>query len=89
MDEYRFVNIGFFDKSSFRGVTHLNGNINFKGKIVESEVEIIKFSNKGYDCQPLGNEKWLMKKEIDKANLMLDIDNETCLVKELCYSKEN
>lgn len=69
-------------------VPHLNDNNNFKSTIVENEEEIIKLSNKRYDCQPLGNEKWLMKKEIE-ANLMLDIDNETCLVKELCYSKEN
>lgn len=31
-------------------------------KIVTSEEEIIKLAKEGYECQPIGNNKWLMKK---------------------------
>lgn len=31
-------------------------------KIVKTEKEIIELSNQGYDCQPIGNNKWLMRK---------------------------
>lgn len=31
--------------------------------IVESEEDIIKFSNRGYDCQKIDEGKWLMEKD--------------------------
>jgi len=33
-------------------------------KIVTSEEEIIELAKLGYDCQPIGESKWLMKIEI-------------------------
>lgn len=41
---------------------------NYDVKIVESEEEIIQLSKMGYECQPLGNGKWLMRKS-KKFNL--------------------
>ena len=35
---------------------------NCDAKIVTSEEEIISLATKGYDCQPIGSNKWLMKK---------------------------
>jgi len=34
----------------------------YESKIVSTEDEIIELSNLGYECQPLGNGKWLMRK---------------------------
>jgi len=36
----------------------------YESKIVSTEDEIIELSNLGYECQPLGNNKWLMRKKI-------------------------
>lgn len=38
-------------------------NNNCDVKIVASEEEIIVLARLGYDCQPLGANKWLMKRE--------------------------
>jgi integrase len=38
----------------------------FDSKIVTTEKEIIELSNQGYDCQPIGNNKWLMRRKISK-----------------------
>lgn len=35
---------------------------NCDAKIVTSEEEIVSLATKGYDCQPIGSNKWLMKK---------------------------
>ena len=37
---------------------------NFDVKIVTSEEEIVEFAKVGYDCQSVGMNKWLMKKQI-------------------------
>ena len=37
---------------------------NFDVKIVTSEEEIVEFAKIGYDCQSVGVNKWLMKKQI-------------------------
>lgn len=37
---------------------------NFNVKIVTSEEEIVEFAKIGYDCQSVGVNKWLMKKQI-------------------------
>ena len=39
----------------------INSN-NCNVKIVSSEDEIISLTEKGYDCQTIGENKWLMKK---------------------------
>lgn len=41
--------------------TRTNSN-NCDVRIVTSEEELISFARLGYDCQPIGTEKWLMKK---------------------------
>jgi len=38
----------------------------YESKIVSTEEEIIELSNLGYECQPLGNGKWLMRRRINK-----------------------
>jgi site-specific recombinase XerD len=38
----------------------------FESKIVTTEKEIIELSNQGYDCQPIGKNKWLMRRKISK-----------------------
>ncbi|MEM5792733.1 MAG: hypothetical protein QXY45_00010 [Candidatus Aenigmatarchaeota archaeon] len=38
----------------------------FDSKIVTTEKEIIELSNKGYDCQQIGKNKWLMRKKLSK-----------------------
>lgn len=40
--------------------TNPNGN---DVRIVNTEDEIIRFAKLGYDCQVIGESKWLMKKE--------------------------
>lgn len=43
-----------------------NGNNpKYKSEIVETEKEIIKLSNRGYDCQKIDDGRWLMRKEIN------------------------
>jgi len=41
-----------------------SAQIEFKSKIVTTEEEIIRLSNQGYDCQPIGKSKWLMRRGI-------------------------
>jgi hypothetical protein len=38
----------------------------YESKIISTEEEVIELSNVGYECQPLGNKKWLMRKKISK-----------------------
>ena len=33
-------------------------------KIVKTEKELIELSNQGYECQQVGNNKWLMRRKI-------------------------
>jgi len=35
----------------------------YESKIVSTEEEVIELSNLGYECQPLGNRKWLMRRK--------------------------
>jgi len=51
-------------KSVFRELQENNNDNRYKSKIVESEERIIELSSKGYECQPIGENKWLMRKEI-------------------------
>ena len=41
-----------------------NSSETYESKIVCSETEIIQLSNRGYDCQFIGREKWLMRKKV-------------------------
>jgi len=41
-----------------------NSSETYESKIVTSEKQIIELSNQGYECQTLGNKKWLMRKNI-------------------------
>lgn len=36
----------------------------FESKIVKTEKELIELSNQGYECQQIGNNKWLMRKRL-------------------------
>jgi len=45
------------------GVCH-DSSENYESKIVWSEKEIIQLSNRGYGCQFIGHEKWLMRKKV-------------------------
>lgn len=38
-----------------------NGNSKHESKIVKSEDEIVRHSNRGYDCQKIDEGKWLMR----------------------------
>jgi hypothetical protein len=40
----------------------------YESRIVSTEKEVIELSNLGYECQPLGNSRWLMRR---KANVPL------------------
>ena len=35
----------------------------YESKIVNSKEEVVNLSNLGYDCQPIGNREWLMRKK--------------------------
>jgi site-specific recombinase XerD len=39
-------------------------DVGFESVIVDSEQEIIHLSNRGFDCQPIGPSKWLMRKKL-------------------------
>ncbi|KXB01928.1 hypothetical protein AKJ45_00915 [candidate division MSBL1 archaeon SCGC-AAA261F19] len=41
-----------------------DNNPRYESEIVKSEEGIIKYSNKGYNCEKIDDGKWLMKKEI-------------------------
>jgi Ni,Fe-hydrogenase III large subunit len=36
----------------------------FESKILTTEKEIIELSNQGYDCRPIGKNKWLIKRKL-------------------------
>jgi site-specific recombinase XerD len=36
----------------------------YESKIVNSKEEVIRLSNLGFDCQPMGNNEWLMRKKV-------------------------
>jgi hypothetical protein len=42
----------------------VSANQMYDTRIVTTEEEIIKFSSKGYDCQVIGENKWLMKRKL-------------------------
>lgn len=44
-----------------------NNNEHYRSVIVSTEDEIIRFSNKGYDCQQIGANKWLMRRKINST----------------------
>jgi len=44
----------------------------YGSKIVNSKDEVINLSNLGYDCQPIGNREWLMRKKNIGANIGLN-----------------
>ena len=48
----------------FQEILKNNNNERYKSVIVTSEDEVIKLSNKGYDCQIIGPSKWLMRRKI-------------------------
>lgn len=43
----------------------------FESKIVKTEKELIESSNQGYECQQIGNNKWLMSRKI--SNIMFNV----------------
>jgi len=51
-----------FRKACQKTLNEVNDNSKYESVIVETEEEIIEHSDKGFECQPLGNGKWLMKK---------------------------
>jgi len=50
-------------KEAFLKMLKENGNETYESKIVTSEEELIQLSNKGYECQIIGTNKWLMRKK--------------------------
>jgi len=44
----------------------------YESKIVSSKEEVINLSNLGYDCQPIGNCEWLMRKKVFRGNVVLN-----------------
>ena len=42
----------------------LKGERQYESRIVDSEEEVIRLTNRGYDCQMMGVNKWLMKRKI-------------------------
>ena len=36
----------------------------YESKIVNTKEEVIRLSNLGFDCQPIGNREWLMRKKV-------------------------
>ncbi|MEA3457193.1 MAG: hypothetical protein U9R21_00770, partial [Candidatus Thermoplasmatota archaeon] len=36
----------------------------YESRIVDSEEEVIRLTNRGYDCQMMGVNKWLMKRKV-------------------------
>lgn len=48
----------------FQEILKNNNNERYKSVIVTSEDEVVKLSNKGYDCQAIGQNKWLMKRKL-------------------------
>lgn len=41
-----------------------SNNEQYKSVIVTTEDEVLKLANKGYDCQILGENKWLMRRKL-------------------------
>lgn len=53
-------------KEAFLKMLKENGNETYESKIVTSEEELIQLSNKGYECQIIGTNKWLLRRhEVD------------------------
>jgi integrase len=50
-------------KEAFLKMLKENGNETYESKIVTCEEELIQLSNKGYECQIIGTNKWLMRKK--------------------------
>lgn len=50
----------------YRNTMSENGN-QYESVIVESEKEIIEYSNRGWECEKIDGGKWLMRKEVSKA----------------------
>ena len=44
----------------------------YESKIVNVKGEVIRLSNLGFDCQPIGNSEWLMRKKSNRANRKLN-----------------
>ena len=44
----------------------------YESKIVNTKEEVILLSNLGFDCQPIVNGEWLMRKKILGTNLELN-----------------
>lgn len=40
-----------------------NSREEYKSKIVNTRMEDVRLSNLGFDCQPIGNNEWLMRKK--------------------------
>jgi integrase len=50
---------------------------NFESKMVSTEEEIIELSNQGYDCQPIGKDRWLMRRgKLYNKPIRLDNDKQ-------------
>ena len=45
----------------------------YESKIVNSKEEVIRLSDLGFSCQPIGRSEWLMRKKTIRANRMLNI----------------
>ncbi len=40
----------------------------YESRIISSELEIIELSNQGWECQVIGNAKWLMRRKLNSAS---------------------
>jgi len=45
-----------------------NDNKFYKSVIVTTEDEVLKLTNKRYECQTLGENKWLMKRSLNRLS---------------------
>ncbi|KXA90827.1 hypothetical protein AKJ57_03515 [candidate division MSBL1 archaeon SCGC-AAA259A05] len=48
----------------FRKIKDENEN-QYESVVVESEEEIIEYSNKGYSCEKIDDGRWLMRREVN------------------------
>ena len=51
-------------KEAVRKALNNNSNEVYSSKIVTTEQELIRLVNKGYNCTPIAEGKWLMRKKI-------------------------
>ena len=49
-----------------------NPSETYESTIVNTKEEVIRLSNLGFDCQPIGNSEWLMRKKTIGANMGLN-----------------